>query len=117
MSNVMGIHVNFTMTTHQIWSGHVTVAANFESFYFLPNFISNFRNSYQIWGKSAQERKVTVKKQNSGWKTPPPPTTVLIGLKEIVTESFAVTDMTAVTSAVLFCSKSKGSGFHTTEYP
>ena len=32
--------------------------------------------------------------------------------KELVAESFAVTDMTAVTSAVLFRSGSKGSGFH-----
>ena len=37
--------------------------------------------------------------------------------KEIVTESFAVTEMTAVTSAVLFRSESKGSGFHTNERP
>ena len=33
-------------------------------------------------------------------------------LKEIVTESFAVTDITAMTGAVLFRSESKGSGFH-----
>ena len=32
--------------------------------------------------------------------------------KEIVTELFAITDMTAITSAVLFRSDSKGSGFH-----
>ena len=38
-------------------------------------------------------------------------------IKEIVTESFAVTDMTAVTSAVLFRSESKGSGFHANERP
>ena len=37
--------------------------------------------------------------------------------KEIVIESFAVTDMTAVTSAVLFRSESKGSGFHANERP
>ena len=35
--------------------------------------------------------------------------------KELVTESFAVTDMTAVTSAVLFRSESKDSGFHSNE--
>ena len=38
-------------------------------------------------------------------------------LKEIVIESFAVTDMTAATSAVLFRSESKGSGFHANERP
>ena len=37
--------------------------------------------------------------------------------KEIVTEFLAVTDMTAVTSAVLFRSESKGSGFHASERP
>ena len=38
-------------------------------------------------------------------------------LKGIVIESFAVTDMTAITSAVLFRSESKGSGFHANERP
>ena len=38
-------------------------------------------------------------------------------LKEIITESFAVTDMTAVTSAVLFSSESKDSDFHANEHP
>ena len=35
--------------------------------------------------------------------------------KEIVKESFAVTDMTTAASAVLFRSESKGSGFHANE--
>ena len=38
-------------------------------------------------------------------------------LKRIVTELFAVTDMTAVTSAELFRSENKGSGFHANERP
>ena len=37
--------------------------------------------------------------------------------EELVRESFARTDMTAVTSAVLFRSVSKGSGFHDYECP
>ena len=37
--------------------------------------------------------------------------------KEIVIESFAVTNMTIVASAVLFRSESKGSGFHANERP
>ena len=37
-------------------------------------------------------------------------------MKEIVTESFAVTYKTAVTSVVLFRSESKGSGFQANEY-
>ena len=36
---------------------------------------------------------------------------------EVVIESFAITDMTAATSAVLICSESKGSGFHANECP
>ena len=37
--------------------------SNSENFYFLPNSILNFRKSYQIWVKLAQEQKVTDKKQ------------------------------------------------------
>ena len=60
-----------TMTTHQIWSCHLTLASNFENFNFLPNSLLNFKKRYQIWGKLAQEQKVTGKKQIGGWKTPP----------------------------------------------
>ena len=67
----MSIYVKFTKTTHQIWSCHVTLASNSENFYFSPNSVLNFRKSYQIWGKLAQEQKVTGKKQIRGWKTPP----------------------------------------------
>ena len=79
MSNVMDIFVKFTKTTHQIWSCHVTLASNSKNFYFSPNFVLNFRKSYQIWGKLAQEQKVTDKK--TSWvveNTLPPP--VLRGL-------------------------------------
>ena len=74
----MGIYVKFTMTTHQIWSCHVTLVSNSENFLFSPNFILNFRKSYQIWRKLHKNKKVTGKKQIEGWKTPLPP--VLIGL-------------------------------------
>ena len=37
--------------------------------------------------------------------------------QKIVTKSFAVKDMTAVISAVLFRSESKGSSFHANERP
>ena len=80
MSKVMGIYVKFNKTANQIWSCHVTLASNSENFYFLPYSILNFRKSYQIWGKLAQEQKVTGKKQIEGWKRPPSP--VLIGLKD-----------------------------------
>ena len=70
----MGIYVKFTMTTHQIWSCHVTLISNSEIFIFLPNSTLNFRNSYQIWGKLAQEQKGY--RQKTNWEmenTPPPP--------------------------------------------
>ena len=73
MSKVMGIYVKFTITTHQIWSCHVTLPSNSENFYFSPNFILNFS---QIWGKLAQEQKSYRKRQIGGGKHPP----VLIGL-------------------------------------
>ena len=57
MPKVTGIYVKFTITTYQIWSCHVTLASNTENVYFSPNFIINFRKSYQIWGKLAQEQK------------------------------------------------------------
>ena len=41
----------------------------------------------------------------------------IVIFKKIVIESFAVTDMTAITSAVLFRPESKGSGFHANERP
>ena len=82
MSKVMGIYVKFTQTTHQIWSCHMILASNSENFYFLPNFVLNFRKSYQMWGKLAQEQKVTGKKQIGGWKRPPSAYRVKIAERE-----------------------------------
>ena len=73
MSNVMGIYVKFTKTAHQIWSCHVTLASNSENFYLSPNFVSNFRKSYQIWGKLAQEQKSYRQKEIGGVENTPPP--------------------------------------------
>ena len=80
MSKVMGIYVKFTKTAHQIWSCHVTLASNSPKFYFLPNSVLNFRESYQIWGNLAQEQKVTGEKQIWGGKHPLP---VLMGLTQL----------------------------------
>ena len=59
----MGIYVKFTKTTHQIWACHVTMASNSENLYFSSNFVLNFRKSYQIWGKLAQEKKLQAKNE------------------------------------------------------
>ena len=68
----MGIYVKFTKTTHQIWSCHVILASNSETFYFSPDSVLNFRKIYQIWGKLAQEQKVTGKNKLGVENTPPP---------------------------------------------
>ena len=62
----MGIYVKFAITTHQIWSCHLTLASNFEYFYFLPNSMLNFRKSYQICLKLAQEQKKLQAKNKLG---------------------------------------------------
>ena len=72
MSKVIGIYVKFTKNTHQIWSCHVTLASNSENFYFSSDSVLNFRKSYQIWGKLAEEQNVTGKNKLGGWKTPLP---------------------------------------------
>ena len=73
----MDIFVKFTKSTHQIWSRHVILASNSEKFYFSPNSIFNYRKSYQLRDKLAQEQKIQAKKQ-LGMETPPLP--VLVGL-------------------------------------
>ena len=75
----MGIYVKFTKTTHQIWSCHVTLASNFEKFYFSPDSVLNFGKSYQIWGNLAEEQKSYRQKQ-IGVENTPTPSPVLIGL-------------------------------------
>ena len=43
----------------------------FQKFLFSPNSILNFRKSYQIWGKLAQEQKSYRQKPNWGGGTSP----------------------------------------------
>ena len=40
--------VDFTMTSHLIFSNHVTIDANLEQFLISPGFLLNFRKSHQI---------------------------------------------------------------------
>ena len=52
----MDIYVKFTMSLTKY--GHVTCPGfKFRNVYFLSNSILNFRKSYEIWGKLAQEQK------------------------------------------------------------
>ena len=65
----------FTITTHKIWSCHVTLATNFENFYFSPNSILNFRKVTKN-----KNKKVTGKNKTRGGKHLLP---VLIGFLEV----------------------------------
>ena len=67
----MGIYVNFTKTTHQIWSCQVTLASNVKNFYFLPSSVLNFRQVTNFGGNWPKNKKVTNKKQIGGGKHPP----------------------------------------------
>ena len=69
----MGIYVKFYHDHSRNMVMSRGPGCKFRNFYFSPNSTLNFRKNYQIWGKLAQEQKVTGKKQNLGWKTPPPP--------------------------------------------
>ena len=60
---------SFTMTTHQLWSCHITLAANFENFYLQPNFafmLGKVTNFGENWLKN---KKINGKMKNAGWKT------------------------------------------------
>ena len=84
----MDIYVKFTMTTHQILSCHATLPSNSENFYFSPNLILNFRKVTKFGGNWLKNKNVTGKIQIGGWKTPPPPLSVLIGLKKLSNINF-----------------------------
>ena len=73
----MGIYVKFIITTHQIWSCHVTLASNYENFYFSPNSILNFRKFTKFGGNWLKKKKLQAKNK-LGVKTLPP---VLVGLR------------------------------------
>ena len=64
----MGNFVNFTKTTHQIWSFHVTLTSNFENLYLWPDSVLNFRKNYvtKFGGNRHNNKKVTGKKTNLG---------------------------------------------------
>ena len=73
----MGIYVKFTITTHQIWPCHVTLASNSENFYFLPNSNIKFYEKFPDLGEiGSRTNKLQAKNKTQGGKHPPP---VLIG--------------------------------------
>ena len=75
---------NFTTTTHNIWSCHVTLAANFENFYFSPNSILDFRKSYPKFGGNwLKNKKVTCKKKLGAEKHPLPSAYRVKGKKDL----------------------------------
>ena len=49
------------MTTHIFWSCHVTLAANFENFYFLPNSVSHFRKGTKFGGNWLKNKMLQAK--------------------------------------------------------
>ena len=90
--NVILLNLNHCVKNYghfcQIYQNHSQImvmsralASNSGNVYFSLDSLLNFRKSYQIWGKLAQERKVTGKKKTNlgGGKHPPP---VLIRLSQ-----------------------------------
>ena len=71
MSNVMGIYVKFTTTTHQIWSCLVTLASNSEKFYFLPNSMLNFKKVTKFERNWLKNKKSYRQKTNWGVEKTP----------------------------------------------
>ena len=78
MSKGMGIYVKFTQTTHQIWSCQVTLASNFDNFYFSADSVLNLGKVTKFGVNWLNNKKVTGKNNFGVENTPPPP--VLIGL-------------------------------------
>ena len=75
MSKVVGIFVKFwryfTMSTHKIWSYHVTQEANFEHFLFCRNSTFNIKKSHKISSGKALYFRNYQPETSWGWKTPP----------------------------------------------
>ena len=73
---------SFTITAHQIWSCHMTLATNFDNFYFcltLYEILGKLPNSGEIGSRT---KKLQGKKQNSVWKTPSPPSAYKVNLND-----------------------------------
>ena len=58
--------VDFTLTSHLLFSSHVTMFANFEQFLISPGFILNFRKVTKSQRISSKALRVMVKKLREG---------------------------------------------------
>ena len=64
------ILVDFTMTSHLLFSNHVIMFINFEKFSISPGFLLNFRKSHQI-SKSYRKSSESYEEKTEGFpKTP-----------------------------------------------
>ena len=62
-----------TMSTHQIWSFHVTQDVNFKTFLFCPNSTFNIRKSKKIYSGKALCFSQKTSREEGGVETPPVP--------------------------------------------
>ena len=70
------ILVDFTMTSHLLFSNHVTMFANFEKFLISPRFLLNFRKVTKFQRVSSKALRVMEKKPRGIPKDPPGPNRV-----------------------------------------
>ena len=75
----MRIYVKFYHDHSPNMARHVTLATNFEDFYFSPNFTLNFRKVTKFEGNWLKNKTLQAKNKTRGAKHPPP---VLLGLKK-----------------------------------
>ena len=66
------ISVDFTMTSHLLFSNHVTMVANFEKLLISPGLVLNFRK-IKFQSVSSKALRVMKKKLREVFSPPPPP--------------------------------------------
>ena len=66
------ILVDFTMTSHLLFSNHVTMVANFEKILISPGFLLNFRKVTKFQRVSSKALRVMEKKLIGGVPKDPP---------------------------------------------
>ena len=76
----MGIYVKFTKTTHQIWSRHMTLASNSETFCFSPNSVLILGKLPNLGEIGSRTKKLQAKNKLGVENTLPPSLPSAIGL-------------------------------------